>query len=243
MSKFTFDENGVPVLSRQDIELKAEEVISYFDKNILEEPQPTPLVEFIKILNKRFHLLIGLKKDLGETKSGKKVLGKTQLKPLGIHIDTSLLKDDSRFNFVLGHELGHVVLHRDIDTKRTGYEEQEIVDTEIDFKTGKKNLSIPRDWIEWQANYFSSTILMPRQTIMAAVIKKQQEMGFTKNFGQIYLEPKGYSRKDYLEIREHLKFKFAVNVTNIQVRLKDLGILVDRMNMNVKHVSELFCTQ
>jgi hypothetical protein len=243
MSKNIVNKKGVPVISAHAIELKAEEVISYFDKKILCKPQPTPLIEFVKILNERFNLLLDFKKDLGTNKLGKKILGITQLKPLGIRVAPFLLMDDPRFSFVLGHELGHVVFHRNIDLKRTGYESQEIVDTKNDIVTGKKNLTTPRDWIEWQANYFSSAIIMPRDTIMAAVIEKQQKMGFTKNIGQIILEPKGYSIKDYLEISEHLQHVFAVNATNVENRLNDLRILVDRRDMDVKHISELFTTE
>ncbi len=76
--------------------------------------------------------------SLGTTKYGKVILGKTQLNPLGLYVDVSLV-NDPRFNFVLGHELGHVVLHRSVNVKKTGYEDQEIIDTEIDFVTGKKN--------------------------------------------------------------------------------------------------------
>jgi len=236
------DKNDVPILSADAIELKAEEVISYFDKQILDVPQRTPLLEYVDFLHKQFKLERRYDQSLGTTRHGNIILGKTQLKPLGLYVDVSLL-NDPRFNFVLGHELGHVVLHRFIDFKKTGYEGQEIVDTEIDLVTGKKKLRTPRDRLEWQANYFSSSILMPRTSVMSAVIQMQKELGIKRNLGRIILEAKGYSVRDYKKIKEHLALVFSVNVTNVECRLKDLQILIDRTSLNVQHISELFSTQ
>jgi len=242
MTKINKNEKGVPILSADAIELKAEEVISHFDDTILDNPQRTPLLEYIEDLHKRFDLRRDYSRSLGKTKHGKVILGKTQFKPLGLYVDISLV-NDPRFNFVLGHELGHVVLHRFVDIKKTGYEEQEIIDTKIDFFTGKKNLQTPRDWLEWQANYFSSAILMPRLSIMKAVLLKQKEMDFKRYLGRIILEAKAYSVANYKKIQEHLALVYSVNATNVECRLKDLGILIDRMNINVQHVSELFTTE
>ncbi|MGD0552874.1 MAG: ImmA/IrrE family metallo-endopeptidase [Sedimentisphaerales bacterium] len=236
------DDNGVPILTTDDIELKAEEVISYFDRTVLDIPQRTPLLEIIKELNKKYNVAFNCSLPLGATKYGNIILGKTQLKPKGIFVDVSLI-NDPRFHFILAHELGHLILHRFVDIKKTGYEEQELVDTEIDFVTGKKNLKTARDWIEWQANYFASAILIPRATVIQAVIEKQKEMDIKRNIGQIILEPKQYSVSDYKEIQKQLVLIYNVNATNIEYRLKELGILIDRMNLNVKHVSEFFATE
>jgi len=241
MTSFNVDENGVPILAADSIELKVEEVISHFNKNILDKPQRPPLLEFIEEFNTRFNLLRDYSKNLGTTKYGNVILGKTQFKPLGLYVDVSL-SNDPRFNFVLGHELGHVVLHRTVDIKCTGYEQQELIDTEIDLVAGKKNLRTPREWLEWQANYFSSAILMPRFSVRAAVIAKQKEMDIRRNLGYIILEAKPYSINDYKAVKTHLGLVHEVNATNVECRLKDLGILIDRMDMNVKHISELFTT-
>ena len=218
MTRLNVDESGVPILSAGDIELKAEEVISCFGKRVLSAPQRTPLLEFVEELSERFDFARCYDQSLGTTKHGSVILGKTQLKPLGLFVDVSLAKGP-RFNFVLGHELGHVVLHRFVDVKRAGYEGQEIVDTQIDLVTGKKNLRTPRDWLEWQANYFSSSILMPRESVNSAVIEKQREMGIKRNPGRIILEAQEYSVRDYKTIRGHLQLLFSVNATNVECRL------------------------
>lgn len=231
--------NTVPVLGAHDIELKAEEVISYFDPKILERPQLTPLRDFIEELHRKFGLIRDYSCSLGTSGHGGVIIGKTQLKPLGLFVDRSL-NNDPRFNFVLGHEFGHIVLHKFVDVKRTGYEGQEIIDTKIDLPSGKKILNTPRDWLEWQANRFSSAILMPRATVRDAVVEVQKQIGITRNIGLIILENVSYSIKDYKTIRRYLENIYKVNSTNVEYRLNDLGILIDRRDLNVKHISELF---
>lgn len=233
------DEHGVPLLSKDDIELKAEEVISYFDTSLLMRPQLIPLREFVAALGDAFDLAHDYTLDLGETKHGKKILGKTRLRPLTLFVDASLA-NDARFPFVLGHELGHVVLHRSVDLKRTGYAEQEIIDSERDFVTGKKLLNTSRGWLEWQANRFSSAVLMPRTSIRHAVEQAQEERGITRNLGYIILEDKRYSICDYVAVQSRLELLYGVNSTNVECRLRDLDILIDRRDLNVKHISELF---
>ena len=234
--------SGVPVLSADDIELKAEEVITYFNPDILKQPQRTPILDFVEVLHEKFNVERGYSMRLGKTKHGRVILGKTQIKPLGLFVDVSL-ENDNRFNFVLGHEFGHIVLHRTVDIKRTGYEEQELVDTEIDLVSGKKILICSRDWLEWQANRFSSAILMPRATVCSEVRKIQTQIGITKNLGCIILENNDYSIKDYKAVRRQLETTYVVNSTNVECRLKDLAILIDRRNIDVKHVSELFIAE
>ena len=144
---------------------------------------------------------------------------------------------------ILGHELGHVVFHRKVDIKASGYDEQEISDTEYDIVTGKKNLSTERDWIEWQANRFASAVLMPRVPVYLPVITFQKEKGIVHNVGKVWLDNQPENKSNFSFILEYLKKLFEVNVTNVEYRLADLGILEDRRLMDVKHISELFKTE
>ncbi len=242
MATRKIDKHGIPILDTNDIELKAEEVISYFDKSILDYPSLTPLPNFIEKIHTEFKLNFSYEHDLGSTKHGNKILGKTQLKPLGLFVD-KILVNDPRFPFVLGHELGHVILHRSVDLKRSGYDDQEIVDTKQDLVTGKKILQTSRDRLEWQANRFSSSILMPRATLHTAIMKIQEQMGIKRNMGSIILEDIKYSIKDYSFVNNYLQKIYGVNATNIKYRLKELGILIDRRNIDIKHISELFMTE
>lgn len=227
---------GIQNLSRHDIELKSIEVIEYFDKSILKKPGATPVLEFAQKLQKEFNVIIDLTRDLGCSKNGGKILGMFVLKPIGIFIDNSII-NDSRFNFTLAHEIGHLVLHRNLIFKQEEYEN--ISDTEHDLLTGNHILKTERDWIEWQANSFASSFLMPKDTIRQAVVDIQEKLGM-RNKGMIYLDKNQYSLSDFKQISLELQMIFMVNHTNIEFRLKDLGILDDQRLKDVQHISRLF---
>ena len=228
---------GIQNLSREDIELKVIEVIEYFRKEILDHPCATPILEFVQQLQKEDKIIIDLTKDLGNTNKGIKIVGLFNLKPRGIYIDMSLI-NDNRFNFTLSHEIGHLVLHRKLTFKQEEYEG--IQDTEYDMISGKHILKTDRDWIEWQANYFGSAFLMPKQTFIEAVRQIQDRMGIIRNQGMIYLDNTSSSIRDFEHIKGELKKIYIVNVTNIEIRINDLGILNDQRLKNVNHISRLF---
>jgi len=234
-----YDKDGVPRYSAQDIEKKGEEFLTLFDEGILEKPGPTPFGAIAKRLKEEYGIVIDFDTDLGFIKSGAdKIIGKFLFKPRSILIDNSLLNDIPRFNFTFAHEIGHLVLHRKLKLK-ADFDPHEISDTKRDLITGKKILRSPRDRIEWQANKFASSILLPRLTVIDAVIEKQQEMDIRKNTGLIYLEDKYYSRRNYQSVVDSLRQVYQASKTAIEYRLKDLGILIDRRDQNTRHISEL----
>ena len=183
MNEFKVNEDGVPVLSAIDIEKKAEEVIKFFNEEILRSPRETPLQLFIEEISKKFDFTYDLSQDLGKNSHGHKILGKFRFKPKAIFVDKSL-QGDLRQKFVLVHEFGHFVLHRKILIKKAGYADIDIIDTEKDLVTGQKLLTTPRDWLEWQANRFSSAILIPRDTLPTALIDTQKSLGIHRNLGK-----------------------------------------------------------
>lgn len=228
--------SNIPILSREDIELKAEEVIEYFYPQILEKPTETPLELICNSLRKEFNINIVLGTDLGYSSNDKKILGKFIISSKSILIDKSII-NSNRFQFALAHEIGHLILHRKVNYVKSNYDT--IIDTEIDFVTGKKYLQSERDWLEWQANQFSSSFLMPRSTMSIAVIAIQNRLGINHNVGQIYVTKETYSTSEFHQILVELSHLYDVNKTNVEHRLSDLGILIDKRLKDVKHISEL----
>jgi hypothetical protein len=84
---------------------------------------------------------------------------------------------------------------------------------------------------------------MPRGTVRKALIVKQKEMGIRRHIGQIILDKQKCNMRDYQEVKNHLMKIYSVNSTNVECRLKDIGILIDRRNIDVQHISELFNTE
>jgi Zn-dependent peptidase ImmA (M78 family) len=229
---------SIPHLSTNEIEVKAEELIEFFNPDLLKKAQEIPIYQFVEETNKKFGIQFRCDLDLGTTKSGKKILGKYRIKPSSIFIDDSLRETD-RFPFVLAHEYGHLILHKNIDPQKIGYIDSSIEDTHHDLVSGKKILETPKDWIEWQANRFASALLMPRSTFINALIDFQVKQGIKKNIGIVYLENIPYSMREFNNNISHLANLYRVNRTNVEYRLTDLEILVDLRLKNVKHISEL----
>ncbi len=230
------DNQTIPKWWSNDIELKAQEIIEFFDATILDKPKHTPILEFVEETKRRFGLMFRCDIDLGAHK-GRKILGSFSPKPRSIYIDISI-KDTERFPFILAHEFGHLVLHRRIDPVKSGYAGSQIDDTEHDFVTGKKILITPRDWIEWQANRFASAILMPRMTFTDALIDFQKSIEIKRNIGKIVLANNS-SYPDFNKSVLHLSQLYSVNKTNVECRLRDLEMLDDLRNKDVQHISEL----
>jgi len=130
-----------------------------------------------------------------------------------------------------------LILHRKVDYVKSNYDT--ITDTKIDFVTGKKRLETERDWLEWQANQFASSFLMPRSTMLISVIAIQKKIGVNNNVGQIYVTKECYSLREFNNTLGEISNIYDVNKTNVEHRLSDLGILIDLRLKDIKHISEL----
>ncbi len=180
-------ETAVPRLSKEDIETRAEAVLAQFSMATLKKPTRTPLLELVEQAHKEQGLIFDATQNLGSAKDGRKILGIFQQKPLAIRVDVSLANDDTKFRFTVAHEFGHLTLHADVTIGSDVGLERTIQDTTLDFDRDHKSLETPRDWIEWQANYFAAALLMPRLTIGLAVKQIQDKLGITSNRGRIIL--------------------------------------------------------
>src|SRR5690242_21750168 len=75
------DKGGVPRLSRDDIESKAEEVLGAISPAALRFPQLTPLTDLIIKFSSEYQTKFIFDLDLGMSKSGKRILGKFVTNP------------------------------------------------------------------------------------------------------------------------------------------------------------------
>ena len=227
MKKFKCDKYGVPILSRTDIELRVEGFIKYFDEKCLLEPCLTPLASISKQLKEKYGVSFVFGQDLGMSEEGYKYRGRFHIPTKTIYIDSSLEYGEPRFNFTLAHEIGHFVLHRNISPSILKDDIDEIRDTSRDLILDQIEGDNPRTWLEWQANKFASSLLLPRRTIPVAVINKQKEMGVNRQVGTIYLDRQQKNNSDYYEIMETLVTIYQVSKSAIRIRLRELNILVE----------------
>lgn len=161
-----------------------------------------------------------------------KFLGNCSIKDgiIGIRND---LVGTSRELFVLAHEYAHFVLHKDILIDQDIYEGLE--STDFNYQTGKNELKNAKNWLEWQANYFASSLILPK-FLCIAVLKYylQQENNF-KDF--LYIDDQYHNIKFFNSIIEKVAIKFSTTKTTVTYKLKEFNLMVD--NRKTKLVGQL----
>lgn len=226
MKPLKLDKNGIPVLSRTEIEKRAEAFVEFFDESCLQKPKRTPLDKICEALNKDHDVKFVFNADLGLSPEGYQYRGKFHISSTTILVDKSMEMAGPQFNFTLAHELAHFVLHRRIHRKLTNNKSQ-IVDTNRQLILDHVQSDNARDWAEWQANKYASSILLPRFTIRQAVVEKQKEIGITRRIGTIFLDNQAKNKKDYSKILNHLSEIYVVSKSAIKIRLRELNILIE----------------
>ncbi|MCU7810711.1 MAG: ImmA/IrrE family metallo-endopeptidase [Candidatus Thiodiazotropha sp. (ex Notomyrtea botanica)] len=221
---YPVDKSGVPIINRSEIERRAIKFLEYFREDCLKHPQMAPLGTICKSLSDEHGVKFIYQADLGSTPQGYKYRGRFHLPTTTIYIDKSLEPFSPRFNFTLAHELGHFVFHRKLDLSNI-LKNEDIVDTSRDLILDQMDENNPRTWLEWQANKFASSLLMPAHPLKTAVISKQMELGITRNRGKIYLSRSKNSYSDYNQQIDHLIEIFQTSKSSLRLRLKELFIL------------------
>jgi Zn-dependent peptidase ImmA (M78 family) len=229
MRPFKLDPNGIPILSRAQIENLAERFLERYAHQCLSEPSKTPIAEIAEILQLKSYVRFEFNAELGEI-GGKKVRGVCNLTRKLISIDRSLELGSGPFNFTLAHEIAHRILHMRVnpDFLKTSEEvsnESKIVDNDRELVLEMLDSSSARSMIEWQANKFASSLLMPLRTIHLAVRSFQVFSGITKNIGFVYFYRQRELDVDYQNLMSYLIASYDVSFSAVRVRLKELNVL------------------
>jgi Zn-dependent peptidase ImmA (M78 family) len=214
---------GIDRLSKSDIDEISKEELDKINQDYLIQAyglSVKDLTEFIK-------LEYGIGIEHFDPKENK-YLGTCDIDQKLIGISKKIV-NTPRELFVLGHELGHYILHQRLTIN------QELMnsfsDSEYDFSIGKHRLENPRHWVEWQANYFSASLLLPRTSIVA----KAWQYSNSKN--NLIFDDNYSNQKKFRRIIERLAIHFSVSKTSIIYRLKELNMITD--NTNTKSIGEL----
>ena len=231
MSNLKYDKNGIPILSRSDLEMRVERnFLAHFAPDCLETAKATPIATIANKLQGDYELKVIHSIDLG-FRNGKKVRGCYNLEARTISIDSSLEPGSPPFNFTLAHEVGHFVLHRQLTPPMLEQIDSGVLeDDDRDLVLDHLQSDNPRSWLEWQANKFASSLLFPRKTVPDFVISKQKELGITKNLGVLYLDRQSRNVSDFYSVLKDLEFTYQVSQSAIRIRLRELNILEDSSN-------------
>lgn len=245
-----YGKNDTPILRATEIDNHSSFILQEYSKSHPEysflNPQATPIENIIE-------LYCGISMDF-QSFADEYVLGMTsfskgfinivrdgQIVPYkvdkGMIIISSELeadeKQEGRLNYTLAHELGHNVYHRrkfeepDYSTQPLLFDEDPKESFAITcHRDNIENLDNTqgRDWIEWQADYFASCFLMPKEAVAEFWKDYKKEPEFV--FGE---EPASYlAEMPYNELKaEFLRFvsTFRVSKKAAKIRLKKLNYI------------------
>ena len=222
--------NGKLICSDDEIEAITSGLLEEIQPGALLSARPIDRDGLLETVKSRFGYEF-LVADLGY-EDGSRILGLTDFSRKAIVMDRIFSQtNDSillRLPFIIGHEVGHCWLHSpyyELLKKRGIF--QEVTTDTVDILTGRKILATERDFIEHQAHTFSATLLVPRSTLRAALIKAQKELGITRRLGEIHINATPSSRNDYKMTVSKLSLRYGVSRTIILYRLEKLGFVAD----------------
>lgn len=190
--KFRTKSNGVPILSKKEINAIADDFIQDFQGSAWSNPEPLDVEGFLE-----FYL--GMTPDFQYLSHNGIYLGMTvfndtdkvpvydprteraeyiSAKANTVIVDRRLIEDDRqehRLRFTQGHEAGHGIFHTRYfyrDPDQISFLEPDtapIIQCRTDAGCNPRRVDsklwTDKEWMEWHANAFSSAFLMPRPAV------------------------------------------------------------------------------
>jgi Zn-dependent peptidase ImmA (M78 family) len=223
--------NGIPILSKEEIDEIANRFVEDYQPDVLTNPQPVDIDLFVELYLGRptdyqylshngIYLGMTVFRDTNkvviyspETNKAEYISAKAGT----VIIDSRLLeaKKQRRCRFTLGHEAGHCILHSryfQIKANKTD-DSKPMIQCRLDnLMAGiwRRYLQSDHDWMEWQANRFASAVLMPKKAV--AIFAQSYNWRSTTNM-------------DRLGMIDNMAICFNVSEQASEYRLKELGYL------------------
>jgi Zn-dependent peptidase ImmA (M78 family) len=228
--------NGVPILKKAEIEIIAERFIADFSPEALETPMEIDVDSFVLNylgMKQDFQYLSHNGVYLGMTvfndtnkvpvyKPETNTAEYAKAKARTVIIDNNLLEEDQehRYRYTMGHEGGHDILHKGYFSYNPNQislfeprEEPIIQCRAVPINGNLKPVELwdDKDSMEWQANYLSSALLMPKKMVFKLInsLPKRNDMF-----------------KDATYVHEVVN-TFNVSWQAAENRLNNLGIIKD----------------
>ncbi len=219
-----WDELGKPVegleyLSKEIIDNITTNIIEEFDNSIITSYKPFPLARFIDYMQETHG--VSIMKDQPMSSDKRHLNGYYDRSNRIIYINPEIV-DSGSYAFVCAHEIAHHFLHEHLRISQELYDAQN--DSVYDPMTKRHLLECEKHWIEWQANQFAVSLIMPRKSILGQLILWQVEHG-VRNRGSIYVDDDPDNILLFKKVITQLAFKFQVSCVILENRLRDLGII------------------
>lgn len=247
---------GVPVISRNEIDVIGERLIMEFNPDALKNPQEIDIDLFVQDY-------LGMEQDYQYLSHcgiylGMTVFNDTDKVPIydpinkcadyisakahTVIIDNTLLEENQehRYRFTMGHEAGHDFLH----TAYFSYDPDQLtlatfmdmgiptpmIQCRIDTKKLNDKQSVTwgeREWMEWQANALSSSLLMPK-SMVDVVVRDIKSRGL-------------HSCIENYAIVDTVSSVFNVSFEAATYRLKQLGYIPQKEQISNDLFSRKIC--
>ena len=217
---------GIDKLSKDDIEHIAELELNKINPRILKEAYNLNLGLLYDYIISEYDIKIS------ELEEKSQLVGSCDIVNRIIGLNKSI-KGTSREFFVLSHEFGHFILHQKLSIGQSLYNAFD--DSEFNFRTNKYDLTNPKHWIEWQANYFASSLILPQVPFITKVFLSQISLDIKQ--GKVFLDDQIVNIRDFNDLVSKLSKTYNVAKTTIIIRLNELKWIVNRSRL--KSVGQL----
>lgn len=186
-SYYAKDKNNIPILSQDQIDNIAEMELKKFQKQALTRPTAIDIDGFLEmhlhvtpdyqyLSHNMVYLGMSVFYDTNAIPIYDEITGRAEylsVKANTVIFDRRLVENKSqehRYRFTGGHEAGHFVLHSSYyrRNRSLGKSDNLFAKCHTSSLCGMKkgNLVTDNDWLEWQANQFSSSLLMPKSAVL-----------------------------------------------------------------------------
>lgn len=150
-------------------------------------------------------------------------LGRIEFSPLKIQLFMYDEPHLGRDRFTLAHELAHHLLGHG------SYMSREVCD-ETDFSLYRRRIGDGSDIarLEYQANYFAASLLMPRRSFTTDFQKVIEALDIrSRGFGPLYVDEQECNLTNYFAVTNALVNRYKVSRASVTIRLQGLGLLRD----------------
>ncbi len=214
---------GIDKLSKEQITKFSELELNKINPKCIKEAEGINTKTLIEFIKKEYNIEVNYTQKNHD-------LGTIDLENKIISINKSI-RGTNRELFVLCHEFGHFKLHYNLAINNATY--NSFSDTIQTFRRENYKLNNPKQWTEWQANYFAATLIVPETSIICLLSQNQRRIGIHE--GKLRLSDS--NRKDIFKIIKSLAYYFNCSQTIIILRLKEIGLFENKSRL--KHISEI----
>ena len=215
----------VPFIGKSEINKRTKNIFNYF-KNDLFSGSSVDLDPICNYFTKEKSIEFIFNEHLGYSSTGEEILGKLSLNVKRVYISNSLEVNSPRWRYTLAHELGHLLLHKKLLIALPNFNLADNSETLL-WSSVKGN---DNQRLEWQANYFASSLLLPYDKVAPVLIKAIEECDVRNfNHGVLYLDNQPTNLYTYQRVISKLKKTFNVSKQAIHYRLAELKLLNNQL--------------